>query len=101
MCAAYVNDTLHAGDKDYESMSEETEKTIYWNERNWGDTQFPGLQMETNSNELKLIKEHTLQNKFKSPTKRAEMTFDHYVQSLREHWILFEELAVVQPFFLK
>ena len=47
LCATYVDDTLHAGNKEYQELSKETEKTFQCKSREYYNVQFSGLEIDS------------------------------------------------------
>ncbi len=47
LCGNYVDDTLHAGTKEYSDLCKKTEKKFKCKERDWDNLQFAGVEIET------------------------------------------------------
>ena len=54
LCATYVDDALHAGDKEYSDMSKKTEKTFKCRPRERDNVQFAGVEIESKGEENKI-----------------------------------------------
>ena len=50
LCANYVDDTLHAGTKEYAKLCNKTEEKFKCKEIEWDNVQFAGVEVETKKN---------------------------------------------------
>lgn len=71
VCATFVDDTLQAGNKEFQDLADNTLRRFQCREREWDNTEFSGVEIETHENEF-----HVHQNKYISRLSRITNSAD-------------------------
>jgi hypothetical protein len=75
LCAAYVDDTLQAGNSDFIKLSEQTNNEFQYRPREWNNVQFAGVEIESKESEI-IIHQRRYISKLKTLDKDA--TFSQF-----------------------
>ena len=62
LCATYVDDTLQAGDRDFQKLTENTLRKFECGKREWDNTEFAGVQIETLPEEFQIYQTRYIEN---------------------------------------